>query len=122
MLRAGSRWITVAIAVCVIGVEGCGGGHDTVPNTKMDYEGTVTDASTGQPIAGANVGVYTCEFVFCTTHATGTTDAQGHYTVFGECYSNNGISAWAEGYVASGHEANCAQGRQTADFALSPNP
>ena len=122
-MKAKGRWASVAISVAavLVGAAACNS-HDTVQNTKMDYEGTVTDATNGAPIAGATVSTYTCDFFFCTDQATATTDAQGHYTVFGECYSNNGISATAPGYVASGRDADCGPSRQVANFALSRSP
>ena len=122
-MKATNRRVGVAIcAGAVFLAAGACSSHDTVQNTKMDYEGTVTDAGTGAPIAGATVTTYTCDFFFCNTTATGTTDAQGHYTVFGQCYSNNGLSAIAEGYVGDGGDANCGPGRQVANFALNRSP
>jgi hypothetical protein len=114
----------VGVPICAVAIflaAGCND-HDTVQNTKMDYEGTVTDAATGAPIAGATVSTSTCDFLFCNTTGTATTDAQGHYTVFRECYSNNWLSAFAEGYVGTEREANCGPSRQVANFALDRSP
>jgi hypothetical protein len=110
------------LTAVVITAAACGDDHDTIPNTKMDYEGTVTDASDGAPIVGANVHAFTCGFFTCSTTATSTTNAQGRYVLFGECYSNNSLGAHATGYVANTREADCAQGRQVANFALARAP
>jgi Carboxypeptidase regulatory-like domain len=120
-MKATIRWVSVAISAAAVFVAGCNS-HDTVQNTKMDYEGTVTDASTGAPIAGASVTTVTCEIFSCAFPAVGITDAQGHYTVFGQCYSNNALAVTAEGYVPSGRDADCGQDRQVADFALTRSP
>jgi hypothetical protein len=122
-MKATVRWVrfVVSASLVVFGAVACDD-HDTVQNTKMDYEGTVTDASTGAPIAGASVVTVTCDFFSCAYPAVGLTDAQGHYTVFSECYSNNGLAVSADGYVGTGRDANCGQGRQVANFALTRSP
>jgi hypothetical protein len=59
---------------------------------NWSLEGTVTDAS-GKPVEGASVKAV------AVVDGSGTTDAQGHYTITGEKAGRYGVFARKEGYV-----------------------
>ena len=111
-----------AVSLSCLAIIGCGG-TPTVPNTVLDFAGTVTDAATGAPIAGASVSTQHCGFsLVCANTANATTDAQGHYAVHARCLSDNWLAVFAAGYQASQREVRCEQTRQTGDFALTKSP
>src|SRR3954466_13122145 len=108
---------------------GCGitGPH----NLTLHVQGTVTEASTGQPVAGATVHLFPPTIIFGTSDgdiATATTDAQGHYTlsyrVSDTCLGNGfgyAVSATTSNPVEKADAAtvNCSDAPQTLNFALS---
>ena len=90
---------------------GGGGGGGQQPQTGV-IEGTVTDASTGQPIAGATVTVGSV--------ASTTTDSQGHYSVEVEPGTYT-VTASADGYQSQSQTVTVQAGETvTVNFALQP--
>ena len=76
--------------------------------------GTVTDASTTRPIAGATVTAGT---------ASAVTDANGTYTIAGLAPGTYTATATASGYASSSASVTLTAGTTTTqNFALAPNP
>lgn len=98
------------------------------PNQAATLTGTVTDASTGDPIAGATVTVlsrYTGE-----TLGTATTDGSGNYSLAYPLYpealnisaSSYKVLVTAPGYVGAWQDAPSAPGTATLPMALVAIP
>ena len=118
------------VLLLTLAVAGCGltGPSDIT----LHVQGTVTEASTGVPVAGATVHLFPPTIIFGTSDGdieTTTSDAQGHYTLshtfkapcigngFGYAVSAN-TSSPAE--KADGITVTCSETPQTVDLALSP--
>jgi Carboxypeptidase regulatory-like domain len=117
--------LLVSLSVAACGITGPN-------NVTLNVHGTVTDASTGQPVAGANVHLYAPTIIFGTSDgdlASTTSDAQGHYTltqsIKAPCLGNG------FGYVVTATTSNpaeeseaatvsCSESSQTLDLALKP--
>jgi hypothetical protein len=87
------------------------------------FEGTITDAATGAPIAGSGISVGNGSgFVPVIVHST-TADAQGHYTLahYG-CVYDPYVFADAPGYYGDQAKVGCMPGSQTIDFSLTRDP
>lgn len=82
-------------------------------------EGTVTDANTSLPIAGAAIGVFiNGEFIFFTF-----TDSSGNYTITGFAPDSYLVRAQATDYQTGIAEATVQSDQTTiVNFALQPNP
>lgn len=90
------------------------GGGGTEPTTGT-ISGTVTDATSVSPIAGATVTV-------AGTHSA-TTDTSGTYTVSGLDPGTYTVTASANGYDDASQTASVVAGETTtANFALQPTP
>jgi len=99
-------------------------GDDTSgPKPDVTWEGTVTSAATGAPIAGADVGVGTPNQFTLDVIRSGTTDAQGHYslTIQG-CVKEPYLTAAAIGYFPNDKAIACHAGTIAVDIALTPSP
>lgn len=80
----------------------------------MTLTGKITDASTGAPIAGAEV-------TFEGKDLTGRTDSTGTYAIADiPSYEQFTIKASAEGYVGKSYTIGSTKGLQTMDISLSP--
>ncbi|MDP9204676.1 MAG: carboxypeptidase-like regulatory domain-containing protein [Gemmatimonadota bacterium] len=87
------------------------------------FEGVITNAATGAPIAGAGISVGDGSgFVPAIAQST-TSDSQGHYTLshYG-CIYNPYVFAGASGYFASQAKVGCMRGSQTVNFSLTRDP
>jgi len=96
-----------------------GGGSTTTQNFALNQTGgtltgTVTDARTAQPIAGASVSAGT---------ASTTSSASGQYTLAGLTPGTYTVTASATGYTSQSATAAVTSGTTTTqNFALTPNP
>src|SRR2546423_7675761 len=96
-----------------------GGGSTTTQNFALtgqatQLSGTVTDASTSKPIAGATVSAGT---------GSAVTDADGAYTISGLPPGTYTATAPASGYASQNASVTLTAGNTTAqNFALAPNP
>src|SRR6266851_3319947 len=96
-----------------------GGGSTTTQNFALTAQvtqlsGTVTDASTSRPIAGATVSAGTSSAV---------TDANGAYTIAGLAPGTYTATATASGYTSQSASVTLtASTTTTQNFALAPNP
>jgi len=96
-----------------------GGGSTTTQNFALTAQttrlsGTVTDASTSKPVAGATVSAGT---------ASATTDASGAYAITGLPPGTYTATATASGYASQSATVTLAAGTTTTqNFALAPNP
>lgn len=85
------------------------------PTTAGTIAGTVTDASTGLPLAGASVGTDTGQ--------TTTTAADGTYSISNVPTGTRSVTASASGYQSETQSVSVLDGQSsTADFALNPIP
>lgn len=95
-----------------------GGGATTTQNFALASQatrlsGTVTDASSSKPIAGATVSAGT---------GSATTDANGAYTIAGVAPGTYTASATASGYASQSTSVTLSAGTTTTqNFALTPN-
>lgn len=112
-----------------LAVTGCGiAGPNSV---TLHVQGTVTEASTGQPVAGATVHLFAPTIIFGTTDgdiANTTTDVQGRYTlstsVKSPCLGNGfgyavSASTTNPAEQADGKTVSCSDTPQTLDLSLS---
>src|SRR5216683_2522627 len=96
-----------------------GGGSTTTQNFALTGQatrlsGTVSDASTTRPIAGATVSAGT---------ASAVTDANGAYTIAGLAPGTYTATATASGYTSQSASVTLtASTTTTQNFALAPNP
>ena len=96
-----------------------GGGSMTTQNFALTTQatrlsGTVTDASTSNPIAGATVSAGT---------GSAVTDASGAYTIDGLAPGTYTATATASGYASQSASVTLTAGSTTTqNFALAPNP
>jgi hypothetical protein len=96
-----------------------GGRSTTTQNFALTSQtttltGTVTNAATAAPIAGATVSAGT---------ATATTNASGVYTISGLAPGTYTATATATGYASQSASVTLTAGATTTqNFALSPNP
>src|SRR5260370_19846745 len=96
-----------------------GGGTTTTQNFALSGQttrlsGTVTDASTTRPIAGATVSAGTGNAV---------TDASGAYRIAGLAPGTYTPTATASGYTSQSASGTLTAGTTTTqNFALAPNP
>ncbi|TME80751.1 MAG: hypothetical protein E6I43_13045, partial [Chloroflexi bacterium] len=96
-----------------------GGGSTTTKNFALtgqatQLSGTVTDASTSRPIAGATVSAGT---------GSAITDANGAYTIAGLAPGTYTATATASGYASQSTSVTLTTGSTTTqNFALAPNP
>ncbi len=96
-----------------------GGGSTTTKNFALtgqatQLSGTVTDASTGKPIAGATVSAGS---------GSAVTDAGGAYTISGLAPGTYTATATASGYASQSASVTLTTGSTTTqNFALAPNP
>jgi protocatechuate 3,4-dioxygenase beta subunit len=108
--EAPPMWIAVDLA------EGVNLEKDVVVTPGYVVKGKVTDAATGQPIAGATIGVG------WTFEKTSTSDASGEYVIDG--FPVDGVydvHARAPGYGRSEHDVTAKDGDTlVVDFALAP--
>ena len=112
------RWSPFQVASLVT-LFGCGG--DVGPKPEVIWEGTVTSTATGAPISGAGVAVGDGSGFVIQVMASGTTDAQGHYTLSHRgCFQYPYLTANAPGYNANDKPVSCRAGTQTADISLEP--
>jgi len=102
--------LVLAIALSTIaGLAGTSGG----------ISGKITDASTGQPVAGAIVVVHAPS-----QERTTTTDARGYFRFFALPPDTYSITVQRSGYVAQssdGYEVEADQ-TQLYDFKITPEP
>src|SRR5438445_8391843 len=96
-----------------------GGGSTTTQNFALtgqatQLSGTVTDASTSKPIAGATVSAGS---------GSAVTDAGGAYAISGLAPGTYTATASASGYASQGASVTLTAGNTTTqNFALAPNP
>jgi protocatechuate 3,4-dioxygenase beta subunit len=94
--------------------------------TQLKFEGTVTDAATGSPIAGATVSVadFSGSFsLFGRTLQSTVTDSQGRYTLsYPGCVQNPYVGASAADYNFTDQEVSCMEAAQVLNFALNRTP
>jgi hypothetical protein len=116
------------VLLLTLAIAGCG---LTGPNNvTLHVQGTVTDASTGQSVAGATVHLFPPTLIFGTSDgdvASTTSDAQGHYslthTVKSPCLGNGfgfAVSATTSSPAmeADGVTIDCSEAQQNVDLAL----
>src|SRR5207237_9681045 len=96
-----------------------GAGTTTTQNVAVtgqttQLSGTVTDASTSKPIAGATVSAGS---------GSAVTDAGGAYAISGLAPGTYTATASASGYASQGASVTLTAGNTTTqNFALAPNP
>jgi len=84
--------------------------------TTGTISGTVTDASTGNPISGASVSTNPTTLLV-------TTDAQGRFSISNVTPGSYTVSASASGYIAGSASVTVTGGQTaTANLALQPEP
>ena len=105
MIRTSWR-IAVALAMVVVPMGASAQARGTIT-------GRVTDQSTQQPVAGAQVMVVG-------TNARATTDAQGNYQIPGVAAGQQQVSATRVGYATAARTVSITAGQTaTVNFALS---
>jgi hypothetical protein len=110
------------LALLALSMAGCN--ITDLKNTTVRVQGTVTAAATGQPIVGAQMKLYP-SFIQEAV-ATGTTDAQGRYSLSGSvsnCIDGDFglfVGANATGFDSKGMNAFCNTDLQQINFSLSP--
>jgi hypothetical protein len=116
-----ARRIRPLVSAVVFAVSGCTLEPEFV---QLAFEGRVTDAETGSVIAGATVSlIEALAAIPATPLASGTSDAQGHYTLsYSQCADVPVITAEAVGYRPLGVAVNCQEGTQTLNLVLNPEP
>lgn len=121
MRASGHCWsIRVGYSVCVVALGfllGCGGGTATPGGDGTGtVQGTVTDAATSDPIAGAMVAVQG-------TALQATTNAQGQYTIQNVPQGAQTAVASASGYASQNQSVTVTAGAiSTVDFSLAALP
>ncbi len=91
------------------------------PNfVQLSFEGRVTDVTTGNAIAGATVSLVEALSAPGAFLATGTTDANGRYTLtYADCADVPFVTAEAEGYRPVGVAVSCQENSQTVNIGLT---
>jgi len=87
---------------------------------QLSFEGRVTDAETGNPIAGATVSlVEALDPTPGSFLVTGTTDAEGRYVLtYPVCADVPFVTAVAEGYRTVGVAVSCNEDSQTVNIEM----
>jgi hypothetical protein len=118
-LRCSSGLDTLKLA-CFLVLIACG---STEPIEKnLLFEGTITNAATGAPIAGAGVSVGNGRFPVPEIFQSTASDLQGHYTLpHSGCIFDPYIYVGASGYLAGQEKVGCKPDSQTLNFSLTPN-
>ena len=118
--RIARRWSPVRVAF-VFTLIGCDEG--TGPKPDVTWEGIVSSSATGAPISGATVEVGDGSGLVLAVARSGTTDAQGHYSLTNQgCFPNPYLQASANGYFLNSKPIGCRAGTQTVHIALNPMP
>jgi len=118
--RINRRYSPISVAF-LLSLSGCG--ESSGPKPTVTWEGTVSSAATGAPISGAAVEVVDGSGFVGITKASGTTDAQGHYTLSHQgCFPNPYLEASASGYLGDDKPIACRAGTVSVDIALTPSP
>jgi hypothetical protein len=96
----------------------------TAPIEKnLLFEGTILDAATGAPIAGAGISLGDGHGLVPAIAQSTTSDAQGQYTLsHSGCIFTPYVFAGATGYFNDQQQVGCKPGIQTVNFSLSRNP
>jgi hypothetical protein len=107
--------------VCLALLTACG---STEPKSNLlIFEGVVTDAATGAPVAGASVQFGGGFGLVPAIAASTTTNTQGAYSLMHDgCVVNPYVFASASGYYFDQKEVGCQIARQTINFALTRDP
>jgi phosphotransferase system IIA component len=103
-------------ALVLISSLGLSGGFASA-GTLGGVAGTVTDAKTGAPVAGAVVTI-----VSGSQSVTVKTDAKGHYIVMSLQPDNYTISASKDGYEGLSVEGETVEADQTQQYDLQMTP
>ena len=105
----------------LLSLSGCG--ESSGPKPTVTWEGTVTSSATGSPIAGASVQVGDGTGFVPAIIASGSTDAQGHYSISHQgCVRNPYLFVGANGYSGYDDPVACHAGTVTVNIALTPSP
>ena len=106
---------------CLLMLIACG---STEPIEKnLLFEGTITDAATGAPIAGAWITVGVGSAFFVSTVQSTTSDSQGQYTLaHNGCIHNPYIVMSAAGYYLGQEKVGCQPGSQMLNLSLTRDP
>ena len=101
----------------------CGGGGTEPSGSRLAFEGTVTDAATGAPIAGVHVEVATGIGLVPQQLLGTTTDTQGRYSLsYGGCRSPAFVLAIITGYNWASETVTCQAEIQTLNLSLTADP
>ena len=99
----------------------CGGG--TQPGkSRLAFEGIVTNAATGAPIAGVDIAVYGGNGLVPQTLQRTTTDAEGRYTTNAGCIVPAWVGAGMVGYSGRQLDVTCLAEVQTLNISLTASP
>jgi hypothetical protein len=117
-------WLGSLRLASVLMLIACG---STEPIEKnLLFEGTITDAATGTPIAGAGVLLIRgngLSLLPGPTVQSTTSDTQGHYTLSHMgCVHEPWLAAAAAGYYYDDQRVGCQPGSQTVNFSLTRAP
>lgn len=109
---------------CFLVLIACG---STEPIEKnLLFEGTISDAATGAPIAGATISVGDgggVSGLIPTIVQSTNSDTQGHYTLSHHgCIHNPYVYARATDYFWNQEKVGCMPGSQTVNFSLTRDP
>jgi hypothetical protein len=117
-------WLGPLRLASVLMLIACG---STEPIEKnLLFEGTITDAATGTPIAGAGVLLIRgngLSLLPGPTVQSTTSDTQGHYTLSHMgCVHEPWLAAAAAGYNFHDQRVGCQPAGQTVNFSLTRAP
>jgi hypothetical protein len=117
-------WLGPLRLASVLMLIACG---STEPIEKnLLFEGTITDAATGTPIAGADVFLIRgngLSLLPGPTVQSTTSDTQGHYTLSHMgCVHEPWLAAAAAGYNFHDQRVGCQPAGQTVNFSLTLAP
>jgi hypothetical protein len=114
-----SHWRQVKLAF-LLALIACG---STEPkSTRLHFEGTVTDAVTGAPIPGANLGVVVGTLSVGLPILPLAADSEGHYTISSGCIHNPWLEAYSPGYHWFSLKVECKEEIQTVNIQLARDP
>lgn len=119
MRSVNKRIIGVLVLVGIVGLGACGA--PTAPKPSLHFQGSVTDAATGAPIAGASVDwAYNASVGGWTTLSSTLTDAAGRFAFDGPpgCSSGNFFVVIASGYDPQFPSAICLAVELPREFKL----